>query len=202
MKKLMIAAAIVCVAAFSNAANVAWGFASADTVAPDGNYFGEGAYADATAFLFKGAVTMGESGWNVGTATILATANMDPTYYNWGATDTSSTAGMLTADVAAGDTVTLVLLDGVVGNSIDAFTSYEGNYIIGSKNTLASDSIPGVTPVAYLSALDSTVYGASDWTATPQPGPTPPGPTPIPEPTSGLLMLLGVAGLALKRKFA
>ena len=121
MKKLIIAVAIVCATAFANAASIAWGFSSADTVAPDGEYFGEGSYADATAFLFLGAVTAGESGWEIGTATILATANMDPNNFNWGATDTSSTAGMLTADAAAGDTVTLVLLDGVVGNTIDAF---------------------------------------------------------------------------------
>ena len=43
----------------------------------------------------------------------------------------------------------------------------------------------------YLSALDANTYGANDWTA-----------TPAPEPTSGLLVLLGMAGLALKRKRA
>ena len=191
MKKLMIAVAIVCATAFANAASIAWGFGSADTVAPDGKYFGEGLYADATAFLFLGTVTAGASGWEVGTATILATANMDPTYYNWGATDTSSTSGMLTADASAGDAVTLVILDGVVGNTIDAFTAYVGNYIIGTQTALASDSIPGTTPVPYLSAIDANTYGAGDWTA-----------TPAPEPTSGLLLLLGMAGLALKRKRA
>ena len=202
MKILITAVAIVCAAAFANAASIAWGFGSADTKAPDGEYFGEGSHADATAFLFLGSVTAGESGWDVGSATILATANMDPSNYNWGALDVSSTAGMLTADASAGDTVTLVLLDGVVGNTVDAFKSYNGNYIIGTQTTLASDSIPGTTPVPFLSAIDATTYGAGDWTATPQPGPTPPGPTPIPEPTSGLLMLLGMAGLALRRKQA
>ena len=33
-------------------------------------------------------------------------------------------------------------------------------------------------------------------------GPVPPGPEPVPEPTSAMLLLLGVAGLALKRKRA
>ena len=77
MKILITAVAIVCAAAFANAASIAWGFGSADTKAPDGEYFGEGSHADATAFLFLGSVTAGESGWDVGSATILATANMD-----------------------------------------------------------------------------------------------------------------------------
>ena len=33
-------------------------------------------------------------------------------------------------------------------------------------------------------------------------GPVPPGPEPVPEPTSAMLLLLGVAGLALRRKQA
>ena len=192
MKKLMIAAAIVCAAAYANAASIAWGFGNGETKAPDGEYFGEGKYADATAFLFLGTVSAGASGWQFSEgATILDTANMDPTFFNWGKVDVSSTAGMLTADANAGDAVTLVLLDGVVDGTMEAFKAYEGNYIIGTESALASATIPGTTPVPYLSALDGTQYGAGDWTA-----------VPTPEPTSGLLLLLGVAGLALKRKRA
>ena len=192
MKKLMIAAAVVCAAAYVNAASIAWGFGNAETVAPDGAYFGEGAHADATAFLFLGTVSAGANGWQISEgATILDTANMDPTYFNWGRNDTSSISGMLNADAAAGDAITLILLDGVVGNTIDAFKAYEGNYIIGDKSVLANASIPGTTPVPYLSAIDANQYGASNWAA-----------TPTPEPTSGLLLLIGVAGLALKRKRA
>jgi len=190
----MIAAAIVCAAAYANAASIAWGFSSAETVAPDGKYFGEGDYADATAFLFLGTVTAGANGWEFSTgATILDTANMDPTYFNWGKTDTSSTAGMLTADAEAGDAVTLILLDGIVENSMDAFKAYTGNYIAGTETALTAETIPGTTPVPYLSALDVSQYGASDWAGTP---------APTPEPTSGLLLLIGMAGLALRRRRA
>ena len=188
----MIAAAIVCAAAYANAASIAWGFQNAETKAPDGAYFGEGKYADATAFLILGTVSAGDAGWNFSDgATILASANMDPNNWNWGATDVSSTAGMLTADANAGDAVTLVLLDGIVDGTMEAFKAYEGNYIIGDKSALVSASIPGTTPTPYLAAIDNSIYGASDWTA-----------TPAPEPTSGLLLLLGVAGLALRRRRA
>ena len=192
MKKLMIAAAIVCAAAYANAASIAWGFGSDDTVAPDGAYFGEGKYADATAFLVLGTVSAGATGWQFSDgATILASANMDPNNWNWGATDVSSTAGMLTAEANAGDAVTLVLLDGIVDGTMEAFKAYEGNYIIGTESALVSATIPGTTPTPYLAAIDNVAYGAGDWTA-----------VPTPEPTSGLLLLLGVAGLALRRRRA
>ena len=44
--------------------------------------------------------------------------------------------------------------------------------------------------------MQSIVAGAY----TPWAGSEPPGPGPVPEPTSGLLLLLGVAGLSLRRK--
>ena len=53
---------------------------------------------------------------------------------------------------------------------------------------------PGPIEVAYADFSSGTIAYKHD------PGPTPP--TPIPEPTSGLLMLLGIAGLALRRRRA
>ena len=53
------------------------------------------------------------------------------------------------------------------------------------------------TPVPTTAQFTSTAWGkGTEWTKVST------GPTPIPEPTSGLLLLLGVAGLALKRKRA
>ena len=49
-------------------------------------------------------------------------------------------------------------------------------------------------PVAFVAAADLHDYGS-----TPGPGPEPGG---VPEPTSGILLLVGLAGLALKRKIA
>ena len=65
-------------------------------------------------------------------------------------------------------------------------------------NTYQSET---VSALAWAVGTGSVTFeGNGTWTAAP--GPTPPGPTPVPEPTSGLLMLLGVAGLALKRRKA
>ncbi len=198
MKKLMIAAAIVCAAAFAQASSFCWGFQSGETKAIDGEYFGEGAYADATAFLFLGAVTVESDQWKFADgAKILATGNMNAApAYNWGYFNDSTIAGMPTSedlDIAGGDPITLILLDGVVEGTMEAFKAYEGNYIIGDKSVTTATAIAGTTPQPYLLAVDSNTYGAGDWNATPQG---------VPEPTSGLLMLLGMGALALRRRRA
>ena len=192
MKKLVIAAAVMASAVFANAASTCWGFKSDEIKGIDGKYIGEGSIADATAFLFIGTVTAGANGWTFSeNADIITTANQHPTAYNFGYFNESTTAGMPDLNLAGGDTITLILLDGVVDDTIDAFKAYKGNYIISSVDTVTATAIPGATPVPYLKAVDTKTYGAGDWLA-----------TPAPEPTSGLLLLLGVAGLALRRRRA
>ena len=77
MKKLMIAAAIVCAAAISQASSVAWGFNSGAIAAPTA------AYDDGEGFLINGLATLlisdGAGGWN--TAFADATMNDD---FTWG----------------------------------------------------------------------------------------------------------------------
>ncbi|MBQ2628072.1 MAG: PEP-CTERM sorting domain-containing protein [Kiritimatiellae bacterium] len=63
-------------------------------------------------------------------------------------------------------------------------------------NTYQSETVSA--PAYGVGVGTFTFEGNGTWTA----APTPPGPTPVPEPTSGLLLVLGVAGLALKRKRA
>lgn len=80
---------------------------------------------------------------------------------------------------ADGDSVTgfAVILDG----SVDSYT----NYIITDEKTATWTSSTGAKVLGFGSQASAT------WTA-----------AAVPEPTSGLLMLLGVAGLALRRRRA
>ena len=57
----------------------------------------------------------------------------------------------------------------------------------------------GTTHTDYNQNITDVLAGAkTEWST----GPVPPGPEPVPEPTSAMLLLLGVAGLALRRKQA
>ena len=88
----------------------------------------------------------------------------------------------------------LVSDDFVAGNTYNFYFTSED----AAGNTYQSET---VSAAAWAVGTGSISFeGNGTWTAAP--GPTPPGPTPVPEPTSGLLMLLGVAGLALKRRKA
>ena len=75
----------------------------------------------------------------------------------------------------------------VGGNSYDFyFTITDGDYVYTSKTVNKSAQATSTTLIAFGSAPGTWSGGSS----------------PIPEPTSGLLMLLGMAGLALRRKRA
>ena len=64
----------------------------------------------------------------------------------------------------------------------------------GASWTITSDAISGSVDYAGVGDLSLSSAGPTKWTTS--------GSSPVPEPTSGLLMLLGMAGLALKRKRA
>ena len=182
MKKLMIAAAIVCAAVVSQAASADWTVGSMydwnDINLPEPTY----AYANGYATYFVVATdTFGVDEMKA------ALADGD---FSW---MTTQKVGTPTAPMAAG--AASGVMDGfgnsetikafaVVFNNADykladyAYVTDIGTGATGSEGQAATISID---------ATDS--YDPSGWTA-------------VPEPTSGLLLLLGVAGLALKRKRA
>ena len=185
MKKLIIALTLVLVAAIGNAATVKWASGTVKTVGDETGAFSSSnvTATDITGYLF----TL--------TASSYATysADLDSIYTDWKAgtlvakTDNVASAvsrGALTiteSNVSSGSDVTVYA-------AVLYTTTFGGNeyYIanVGSQ-VVALDTTYTVANLA------TNIGGAanSTWTA-------------APEPTSGLLLLMGLAGLALKRKRA
>ena len=184
MKKLLILAGTIVVACSLNAAQFAWGLASGDYQDKSGNELLTG-----TAFLYLGNVTATESAFNFGTSTFVASAGFDDVNYSYGYVDTSSASTLQSSDAvastAAGQAYSIILVDKSGLASLDGYT---GDYTI-ITGTSTEETILAATPVKYASFVDglSSAYTTSTMSA-------------VPEPTSGLLMLLGIAGLALRRR--
>ena len=178
MKKLMIAAAIVCAAAFATAAAVDW---TASAVCEPSN---------------SGAKVTPASGWlgymilaeDLGDVTDALDSGSTQELVDsaLGPVKTSSSkgtfsAGTTSSSVAAGSQTFYMI---VLNNGTASKATYY--YVSNATTTTVDASLP--TSVEFGTQKYSS-KSTSNWYA-------------IPEPTSGLLLLLGMAGLALKRKRA
>ena len=183
MKKLMIAAAIVCAAAFANAATAAWGVGYINDV--DGNLLGPSSTGyTATINIYSDSSL----------STLVTTASVS----DW---DDGFADGGETPDAL---------------NNAEATTYYGQIVIDHAGQTLKSDgfqfttsTISPVSEVFVMTASDEVMgiekIGGGDFDGSNGVFETNGGgswASDVPEPTSGLLMLLGVAGLALRRKRA
>ncbi len=182
MKKLTIALGAVALAMGIQAATVQWGSGAIYTPGADGAF------------------------------TDIKVANNSVTYYLWTFDDAAdyaaltdvtklNKASVLATGVnnALGGTATYSNSDkfeanGVVNWAILFIYTDADNkeWYIANKGTGTIDSLGSRTAFGNLASSSSTYATVSGWTAAGA----------IPEPTSGLLLLLGVAGLALKRKRA
>ena len=193
MKKLMIACVAVAVAAVAQAASINWSITN--VYSP----------ADSTAKVAVNSM----SGWLFVTAnstdvtTIKTTtlAAVQAVLDSGDLTGLSSLAAAHAANTAAAGAITgatglpttfssgSLTAFAVVVDSTDLATA--NNYFIVSDGTTKSATFTSATGTKMLGWGDQTSYtqGAGKWSA-------------VPEPTSGLLLLLGMAGLALKRKHA
>ena len=212
MKKLMIAAAIVCAAAVSQAAIVQWkaGTMFKATSAEGGwstdSTNGKIKDGSATGYLFNlteaqfTALSTGFDQENIYAAfTAGADAANSKFTWNFGSGDQTLTAEVRKASAGTG----ALTIDGTStfgkGNTAYGLLIYEytdatyGDMFIANiaSYEFGSDQNGSVLNLAYKHGGAATFTGASEigWNA-------------VPEPTSGLLLLLGVAGLALCRRRA
>ena len=184
MKKLMIAFAAVAVAASVNAASVSWNVTGLVN-SPDNDQITSVA-GKAMAYLMDASTydTVTEA---------LAKGDFS------GLADATSSAASIVGRGGAG-------ISGLTGDILSPGASYNGyivfidaantddakNYAYTAKFTTSAAGDGGSVQYTTTWAATSATGGSGGWQAA----------APIPEPTSGLLLLLGTAGLALRRRRA
>ena len=180
----MVAAAIVCAAAFAQAGAVSWSVANLPA-SPAGSIVASTTTYSAWLFIgedYTVATTLLDSGDFSGFAD-LAVASRDSVATSKGAIN----FGNATYGSFASETVSAyaIILDTTVANMENA-----GNYLV-AVNTSGDEIISQTFTTSGNKNFiwgNQTTNGAT-WQS-------------IPEPTSGLLLLLGMAGLALRRRRA
>ena len=190
MKKLTIAFSVALCAVAVNAATVSWnsGTIRAATSATGGWASSGGvktSFADGTSLAVSVFLVNSET---YTSASKLSSAELYKQYATGSASATASSTGN---NVAA-------TTEATVGTDYYAVVIYNytdktyGDMYIATTATIAGTGITNAANTYNVANIGSTAGSANGWTSAGA----------IPEPTSGLLMLVGLAGLALRRKRA
>lgn len=185
MKKLLVATFVVATAIVANAA--AWDWKTAKSGGTINGPDTGAALASGTAYLFlsTAAETVFTS-WNEGTALSSIAGSLDNTTISAGKIAAKSETFENSADPLSVIFATTTNVGGTDYLYISTVAS--GDAVDVGKTTL---QFKEATASAASSMLASGGYKGAGWYA-----------QSVPEPTSGLLMLLGMAGLALRRRRA
>lgn len=182
MKKLIIGVLVVAAAVAANAATVTWSMTAVKTVdgsaaAPLG--WVAGFFADDLSGSLLASTKTGLESGSINVKDLMGSATYTASTTALGTTTRVNSAG--NGNYAIGESAIgfMILLD---SSAADAATHY---LITGIKSATVAATGANIT-------LGYGVQSNYSWNEI----------APVPEPTSGLLLLLGMAGLALKRKQA
>jgi hypothetical protein len=192
MKKLMIMACAVAIAAVAQAATVTWGSGAMYTAAGKDGGWG-------STLVNSAGATVTMNVYLVDAATYATVSAMDQAgMYEWASGQTATYTGQ-NKNANTGNLIGAVTIsDATLAASTTYYSILTATYTDATYGDMymaaaaqAETPSSGAKTVANIFGGQATAAtgGVRDWQA-----------AAVPEPTSGLLLLLGVAGLALRRK--